>query len=38
MHAFDTHAPEIKYVQDDKNACVLGGLDCALFTVNEHVA
>ena len=38
MHAFDTHLPEIKYVQDDNNTCVLISLDSALFSANEHVA
>ena len=34
MHNFYPHAPEIKYVQDDKNTCVLSSLDTALFADN----
>ena len=37
MHAFDPHAPEIKYVQDDENTCCLGSLASDLFDVNEYV-
>ena len=37
MHDYDPHAPEIKYVQDDKNTCVFISLDYSFFTVNEHV-
>ena len=32
------HAPEIKYVQDDNNTCVLSILDYALYSANYHVA
>ena len=38
MHAFDPHAPEIKYVQDDENTCCLGSLASDLFSSNKHVA
>ena len=38
IHAFDPRAPEIKYVQDDKNNCVFGTLDSALFDVKENVS
>ena len=38
MNAFDCHAPEIKYVQDDNNTCVLSILDYALYSANYHVA
>ena len=38
MHAFDPHAPEIKYVQYGENTCVLVSLGSALFAANEHVA
>ena len=38
MHAYDPHALEIKYVQDDKNTCVLRSLASTLFYTNEHVA
>ena len=38
MHAFDPDAPEIKYVQDEKNNCVLSSMDYDLFAANKHVA
>ena len=38
MNDFDHLAPEIKYVQDDKNTCFLSSLASDLFVVNEHVA
>ena len=38
MHDFDIHAPEIKYVQDDKNTCCLSVMVSALFAVNEHIS
>ena len=38
MHAFDTHAPEMKHVQDDNNTCVLSSLSSILFAANYHVA
>ena len=34
MHYFDPHAPEIKYVQDENNTCVLGNMASDLFVVN----
>ena len=38
MHYFHPRALEIKYVQYDKNTCVLSSLSSALFDANEHVA
>ena len=38
MNAFDSNAPEIKYVQDANNNCVLSSMASALFAANEHVA
>ena len=38
MHTFNPHVPEIKYVQNDENNCVLGSMAYSLFTANEHVA
>ena len=38
MHAFDHPAPEIKYIQDEKNTCILSSMDYAFFSLNEHVA
>ena len=37
MHAFDSHAPVNKYLQDSYNTCCLGSLANALFDLNEHV-
>ena len=37
MNDFDPLKPELKFVQDDKNNCVLIILDYALFAANEHV-
>ena len=34
MHDFYPRAPEVKYVQDDKNTCCLVSLDSALFAAN----
>ena len=38
MHAFYPHSPENKYVQYEKNTCVLSSLDSDFFAANEHVA
>ena len=38
MHAFDPHATEVKYVQEDENTCFSISLDSALFAANENVA
>ena len=38
MHAFDTHAPGIKCVQDYENTCALISLDSTFFSANEYVA
>ena len=38
MHAFDLHAPEIKYVKYADNTCFLISLSYALFYDNENVA
>ena len=37
MHTFNPHVPEIKYVQNDENNCVLSSMDYGLFAVNDHV-
>ena len=37
IHDIHPYAPVIKNVQDEKNTCVLGSLDQALFATNEHI-